>query len=315
MKKKLLSIVMTLCMVFTMFTSLGVTASAEELSCTYTDMAGETYTITESDIADCASEMTLVLNKWNKQEKKIIPEDRPGEYALFTDVLEKVGASPATCGYDFNGEQQYKADTELYLFINDEGVIQTAVDEGQGFMWWSGITEIGAIDHDFTEGNECAHEYMIEKQPETVMKPCGQEVPSAKIYRLYNPKTKEHLFTPAKKEYDTLPKYGWKQEGAAWYAPKSGSGVYRLYNPKTKDHHYTASANEAKVLTTKYGWTYDNNKKPLFYSGGKVNIYRLYNKAFKVGSHHFTGSKKEYDTLPQYGWKQEGAAFKCVKLK
>ena len=140
------------------------------------------------------------------------------------------------------------------------------------------------------------------------------------IYRLYNPKTREHLWTANSNEYKTLPKYGWKQEGSAWQAPKGSTyagkacqAVYRLYNPKTKDHHYTANANEAKVLTSQYGWTYDNNKKPVFYSGGNVPIYRLYNKSFKVGSHHLTKSKKEYDTLPQYGWKQEGVALKCVQ--
>ncbi len=133
------------------------------------------------------------------------------------------------------------------------------------------------------------------------------------IYRLYNKKTKEHLWTSQKKEYDTLPGYGWTQEGEAWKAPYSGTGVYRLYNPKSKDHHYTSSQHEADVLTAQYGWKYDNNKKPVFYSGGDTPVYRLYNKSFKVGSHHFTKSKKEYDTLPGYGWKQEGVAFKCVQ--
>ncbi len=140
-----------------------------------------------------------------------------------------------------------------------------------------------------------------------------REIATVTIYRLYNPKTKEHLWTSAKKEYTTLPKYGWKQEGNAWNAPSAGTGVLRLYNPKTKDHHYTSSANEAKVLTSKYGWKYDNNQKPVFYSGGDVPIYRLYNKSFTVGSHHLTKSKKEYDTLVNYGWKKEGIALYCVK--
>ena len=136
---------------------------------------------------------------------------------------------------------------------------------------------------------------------------------SLPIYRLYNKKTKEHLWTANKKEYTTLPKYGWTQEGTAWNAPKSGKAVYRLYNKKSGDHHYTANANEAKTLTSKFGWTYDNNKKPVFYSGGSTPIYRLYNKTYKVGSHHLTKSKKEYDVLPGYGWKQEGIALYCVK--
>ncbi len=137
----------------------------------------------------------------------------------------------------------------------------------------------------------------------------------APIYRLYNPKTKEHLYTSAKKEYDVLPGYGWKQEGVGWYAPKTGQSVYRLYNPKTKDHHYTCSANEAKVLTSSYGWKYDNNAKPVFKSGGNVNVYRLYNKSLKIGSHHLTTNKNEYNVLPKYGWKQEGVAMKATRTK
>ncbi len=135
------------------------------------------------------------------------------------------------------------------------------------------------------------------------------------IYRVYNAKTKEHLWTASKNEYNTLPKYGWKQEGVAWYAPNQGQSVYRLYNPKSKDHHYTSSQNEAKVLTSKHGWTYDNNKKPVFCSGGSIPIYRLYNSKYKVGSHHLTASKNEYITLPKYGWKQEGTALNATRVK
>ncbi len=134
------------------------------------------------------------------------------------------------------------------------------------------------------------------------------------IYRLYNKKSGEHLWTASKNEYNVLAKqYGWTQEGVAWYAPDSGKGVLRLYNPTTGDHHYTSDSNEAKVLTTKYGWKYDNNAKPLFYSGGKTPIYRLYNKNLKRGSHHLTKSRNEYDTLKNYGWKQEGVAMYCEK--
>ncbi len=136
---------------------------------------------------------------------------------------------------------------------------------------------------------------------------------SKPIYRLYNKKTKEHLWTASKNEYNALPKYGWTQEGKAWSAPASGKAVYRLYNPKTKDHHYTAAANEVKVLSTKYGWKKDNNGKPVFYSGGSKPIYRLYNKSFKVGAHHLTTSANEYKTLAKYGWKQEGIALYAVK--
>ncbi len=147
--------------------------------------------------------------------------------------------------------------------------------------------------------------------PESITVP--KDVP---IHRMYNRKTKEHLWTSSRNEYNTLPQYGWTQEGTAWTAPGKGTGVYRLYNPKTKDHHYTTGKNEAKVLTTKYGWRYDNNGKPVFSSGGIREVGRLYNKHLKVGSHHFTKSKKEYETLPyttDYVWREEGLAFYCVE--
>ena len=136
---------------------------------------------------------------------------------------------------------------------------------------------------------------------------------SRPVYRLYNQNTKEHLYTSSKNEYNVLGGKGWKQEGTGWYAPKSGKAVYRLYNPKSGDHHYTADAHEAKTLSTKYGWKYDNNGKALFYSGGDVPVYRVYNKTLKRGAHHFTKSLNEYNTLPEYGWTKEGIAFYAVK--
>ncbi len=140
-----------------------------------------------------------------------------------------------------------------------------------------------------------------------------QTVESKPIYRLYNKKTKEHLWTPDKNEYKLLPDYGWTQEGTAWNAPKEGKPVYRLFNPKTKDHHYTSSVNEVKVLTAQHGWKKDNNGKPLFYSGGSKPVYRLYNKSYTCGAHHLTISANEYKTLPKYGWKQEGTAMYAVR--
>ena len=71
--------------------------------------------------------------------------------------------------------------------------------------------------------------------------------------------------------------------------------------------------NEVNVLTARYGWRLDNNGDPIFYSGGYTPVYRVYNKKLQRGSHHFTKSLNEYNTLPNYGWKQEGIAFYCEK--
>lgn len=134
------------------------------------------------------------------------------------------------------------------------------------------------------------------------------------IYRLYLPSTGEHLYTSSKNEYDTLyKKYNWGQEGIAWYAPETGTAVYRLYHPGLKNHLYTTDTNEVNTLTREYGWKIDNDGDPLYYSGGDVPIYRVYNKGLN-GMHHLTTDLNEYKTLTKYGWAQEGQKLSAVKL-
>jgi hypothetical protein len=55
------------------------------------------------------------------------------------------------------------------------------------------------------------------------------EAKDVKIYRLYNPGLKEHLYTSDANEKDVLyANAGWGYEGVAWYAPSKGKPVYRL---------------------------------------------------------------------------------------
>ncbi|MDR0298460.1 MAG: hypothetical protein LBI11_07410 [Streptococcaceae bacterium] len=126
------------------------------------------------------------------------------------------------------------------------------------------------------------------------------------IYRLYSPVTNEHLYTQDANEKKVLStQAGWTYEGTGWYAPNAGTPVYRLYNPGLKNHLYTTDTNEVKTLTNGHGWQSDNNGKPLFYSGGSVAIYRMYNFALS-GMHLLTTDSNEYKTLPAAGWNQEG---------
>lgn len=143
----------------------------------------------------------------------------------------------------------------------------------------------------------------------------GTEVKAdATIYRLYNPQNGEHLYTTDRNERDVLyTKAGWGYEGEAWYAPDEGVPVYRLYNARLQNHLYTSDLNEINVLTSIHGWTKDNNGQALFYSGGEVSIYRLYNRALR-GLHHWTTDVNEYNVLPSHGWKQEGETFKATRL-
>ena len=78
------------------------------------------------------------------------------------------------------------------------------------------------------------------------------------VYRLFNRRTSEHLYTTSRSEYEGLPRktHGdWMWEGAAWIAPKkSSTPVYRLYNGGLGDHHYTTSKGERDSLVKKSGW-------------------------------------------------------------
>ena len=139
------------------------------------------------------------------------------------------------------------------------------------------------------------------------------------VYRLYNHKTSEHLWTTSVNEYEQLPvitKGDWRQEGAAWYAPDDmGTPVYRLYNRAMGDHYYSMSQGEINALTTKYGWNLDNNGAPAFWSAAKddpgaIPLYCVYNSKLKKGQHHFTRSVAERDFLTtKAGWRYEKEAF------
>lgn len=132
------------------------------------------------------------------------------------------------------------------------------------------------------------------------------------IYRLYNPNSGEHLFTPSNYERATLVNFGWKDEGVGFY----GQGytktikvahVYRVYNPNAGDHHYTANYDEVQHLV-KVGWHDDNIALVMPHSLGEP-VYRLYNPNAKAGAHHFTQFKYERDHLIKVGWKDEGIGF------
>lgn len=136
------------------------------------------------------------------------------------------------------------------------------------------------------------------------------------VYRLYNKRTSEHLYTRSKGEYDKLPvmtKGDWRQEGVAWKAPsKSALPVYRLYNLRSGDHHYTTSPGEKSSLLKTGDW---RDEGIAFYSAartdsGAVPLFRVYNRKLKRGQHHYTKNAAERDVLvAKYGWRDEGIGF------
>lgn len=144
-----------------------------------------------------------------------------------------------------------------------------------------------------------------------------QVATTRQVYRLYNTRTSEHLYTTNKAEYDTLPSRGngdWRQEGVAWTAPvKSAAPVYRLYNAGLGDHHYTANKAERDNLIANHGW---RDEGICWYSdtGRGRPLYRVYNGRLKAGQHHYTANVAERDMLvSRYGWREESIGWYGTK--
>ncbi|MFV0528802.1 MAG: InlB B-repeat-containing protein [Lachnospiraceae bacterium] len=134
------------------------------------------------------------------------------------------------------------------------------------------------------------------------------------VYRVYNPNSTEHVYTPDIAEVNVCVSKGWQYEGVAWIAaPKEyGEPVYRTYNKNSGEHFYSTNMGEIRALQA-IGWTYEGIA---WYSATnkKVPVYRLYSPYLtgeqQAGSHLFTTSKYERDTLIQGGlWLDEGIGW------
>lgn len=131
-------------------------------------------------------------------------------------------------------------------------------------------------------------------------------------FRLYNPWSREHLFTSDRQELITLNRLGWRWEGVSW-KDEGDTVVYRLYNPYVSggDHHYTTSKQEVDECLAQ-GWKLDSSTK-LSVSDikreGLVPVYRLYNPYEQEHYHHFTADKDEQQHLISLGWRDEGVAW------
>ncbi len=132
------------------------------------------------------------------------------------------------------------------------------------------------------------------------------------VYRLYNKRNMEHLYTTDKNEMTTLLKImnsDWKYEGGTWMSPKTaGTSVYRVYNPKSGEHLYTKDSYEAKVLSSKYSWK--NEGRKFFSDNSGISVYRLFNPQAGIGAHFVTRDAYEKKVLLSKGWKYEGIAWK-----
>lgn len=151
--------------------------------------------------------------------------------------------------------------------------------------------------------------------PGSVDKPVTvKPVTTQVVYRLYNPNTGEHFYSTSAYERDADVAVGWRNEGTLETAPTSGTPIYRVYNLNAKggDHYYTMSKYEATQLVAK-GWKWDNNGKPVFYSGGTKPVYVAYNPNAQTGAHNYTMSSYEQKSLLGIGWTYGATAWYAVK--
>lgn len=122
------------------------------------------------------------------------------------------------------------------------------------------------------------------------------------IYRLYNPTTRQHLFTSDHNEAQVLANSGnWNYEGAP-FRYGTGGRVVRLYNPFSGGHMLTTNDTETVELALA-GWVLEG----IAFNEGATATTRLYNE--KTSDHLFTTDTTEIDTCVANGWTNEGAGF------
>lgn len=122
------------------------------------------------------------------------------------------------------------------------------------------------------------------------------------VYRLYDERTGNHLFTVSVAERDNLVSNGWIDEGAAWTASQGKYALYRMYNPGNGDHLLTNDFDEAKAIQ-EAGWKYEG--VPMMISSTGQQVFRMYNP--NSGLHTYTTSDIERDSLRNAGWLLEGS--------
>lgn len=135
------------------------------------------------------------------------------------------------------------------------------------------------------------------------------------VYRLYNSKTGEHLYTMFSNERDSLVTSGFVDEtktATPWYSATNSVysiPVYRLYNPNSGLHHFSMTKSEIDNLV-KAGW---KNEGERFYSTGTDGqpVYRQYNP--NNGMHNYTTNIAENNYLVSQGWRAEGIAWYGMK--
>ncbi len=134
------------------------------------------------------------------------------------------------------------------------------------------------------------------------------------VYRLYNPTTKQYIWTGSALERQTLIGYGYTDQGQAFssispvrqeMAPPAGKAlVYRFYIAATYSHFWTTDINERDSMI-QAGYKYEG---VAWYSSTDTNdkpLYRLYSAY--LNQHLFTTDPNEKAVLSTSGmWTYEG---------
>ena len=156
------------------------------------------------------------------------PEDKP------THVTERPTAADSTTRHG-EGWRLFNPYTLEHLYTLDKGEYDglTALGwNGEGFMFDAPSTgqPVYRLRNPYADPNgPSGHHYtrsLGEAQSlwdrgweyEGVAWYSGGDEP---VWRLYNPYSGEHLFTPNEKECARLVEFGWQQEGVGWYADKA----------------------------------------------------------------------------------------------
>lgn len=125
------------------------------------------------------------------------------------------------------------------------------------------------------------------------------------VYRLYNQKTGQHLWTVNTLEVSTLKNAGWKIEHSSLTSISQGIPVYRLYNAKTRDRFYTTNLLERNHAIKALGYQSEGIAFDVPNTGEKE--YRLYNSTSKL--HFYTTDMNEIVTIIKNGYHLEGLAW------
>lgn len=136
----------------------------------------------------------------------------------------------------------------------------------------------------------------------------ADEGTTATVYRAYNPKNGDHLYTANSNEVSQLRNIGWKDEGNAWTS-FSTVPLYRIYNPNNGQHLFTKNKSEYDNLA-KAGWRKENNNFTISTSAHSqiaFSTQRLYNK--NSGAHFLTKFSAEANGLVKAGWKRESSNY------